>query len=780
MKTNKPSTVIDTLITRLREQSQRYNPALESAPVAVLWTDERRDWEGVLPNLKSAMPELFSLGPHLPADRTGPGVWLRMVADRQAGGLRPDQVPVIYLPGVANGSLRTDLRSVKDDPQVAPVAELQYRGVFWRQENSKDWTLRAFFESKRNGLGLGVKTDQACLAALKQALPRLLSRSLSTLTGRTVDQGFLDEILNPNPADDMLRWLADPAAVQAEKAEGWDAFVASTRTRYGIDLGKGVLAAAGQVLKAHESEPAYLLWQKFALRPQDQPTLYELFKAVPRHDLFAAGDRYPQLNQEEEIGLGQDLLALAALDTEQAAKRLIELETHHGARRDSLWATMGKAPLAQALQPLASVAHAALLPAVGGSVEHQAITWAEQGWQVDAAALAAMALAQTHAVEAEVLPALAAVYRPWLQRSAEAFQRRVADEGYPARMENPVPDGTVLLFVDGLRLDLARQLEHELKGAGLKTDLHHTFTSVPSVTSSGKVWCSPAIAAARSSIDGAGFEPLLRVGSSDAPYTAERLRRAIEAEGYTVVDANAPGIASGGRGWAEADDDIDADGHGKGLRLAEEAPRHLARLVHTVQRLLAAGWTSVRVVTDHGWLLLPGCLPKVELAAKLAETRWARCAAVKPTAVGVEAQVLPWSYGTEVRIALAPGIGAFRAGQVYEHGGLTLQECVVPRLDVRSLQPHIQRPILTTIGWNSRKTICKVEATAADGLLLTIERLGSSVGEQSTIDANGKAQVVFEEVDDLLGEMVSVLLWRDGQKVAEQVLKFGEAWYATR
>ncbi len=52
---NQPKTVIDTLQERLREQAKRYNPSLESAPVAVLWTDERRDWEGVLPQRKSVL-----------------------------------------------------------------------------------------------------------------------------------------------------------------------------------------------------------------------------------------------------------------------------------------------------------------------------------------------------------------------------------------------------------------------------------------------------------------------------------------------------------------------------------------------------------------------------------------------------------------------------------------------------------------------------------------------------------------------------------------------------
>ena len=172
---NQPKTVIQTLAERLREQAKRFNPSLEVPRVAVLWTDDRCDWEGVLPNLKFLIPELFSLGEYKPLERTGPGAWLRMVADGQAGGLPAGTVPILYLPGVANSSLRTDLRAVKDDPQLAPIAELQYRGNFWRQSSTTDWTLRPFFESKRNRLGLATKGDQQTLAALKQALPKLLT-----------------------------------------------------------------------------------------------------------------------------------------------------------------------------------------------------------------------------------------------------------------------------------------------------------------------------------------------------------------------------------------------------------------------------------------------------------------------------------------------------------------------------------------------------------------------------------------------------------------------------
>ena len=481
------STVLQTLVMQLRDPAQRFNPSLENAPVAVLWTDEREEWARALPQLQAAMPELFVLGPLDLAARSGPGVWLRMVADRQAGGLPSGRVPVFYLPGVANGSLRTDLRGLKDNAQLAPLAELQYRGTFWRQENCKDWTLRAFFDSKRRGLGLNVKADQDTLTALKLALPKLLGRSLESLAERVIDHAFLDEILHPNPADDVLRWLAEPTAVVAEKGSEWPSFVATSKQRYGIDLGQGVMSTAAQILAARTSDAAHALWEKIALRPDEAAGLYELFKAVPKPDLLSGADRYPAENELDEQTLAQALSEVARLDANAAAQRLLALDAQHAPRRATVWARMNKAPLAAALLPLATVARALLQPVVGGTVAHQAAVWATDDWQVDAAALDALALGQVAHCEAVVAPALAAVYRPWLERAARAFQQRVLTEGYPARATDAVPDGTVVLFVDGLRLDLARQLEAALQGIGLSTDLQHRFTSVPSVTSSGKV-----------------------------------------------------------------------------------------------------------------------------------------------------------------------------------------------------------------------------------------------------------------------------------------------------
>ncbi len=109
-------------------------------------------------------------------------------------------------------------------------------------------------------------------------------------------------------------------------------------------------------------------------------------------------------------------------------------------------------------------------------------------------------------------------------------------------------------------------------------------------------------------------------------------------------------------------------------------------LVSRIGALLKAGWTEVVVVTDHGWLLVPHGLPKVELKAFLTETRWSRCAALKADAQ-TDALAFKWHWNPSVMMASPPGAGSFRAAIEYSHGGVSLQEMVTPVLRVKAAQP---------------------------------------------------------------------------------------------
>ena len=130
--------------------------------------------------------------------------------------------------------------------------------------------------------------------------------------------------------------------------------------------------------------------------------------------------------------------------------------------------------------------------------------------------------------------------------------------------------------------------------------------------------------------------------------------------------------------WTEYGE-FDKLGHDLQAKLAARIEDQLELLLERVQGLLDAGWKRVRVVTDHGWLLVPGGMPKVQLPKYLAESRWSRCASIKDSS-HVEVPVAGWSWNPQERFAYAPGVHCFVAGQEYAHGGASLQECLVPVL----------------------------------------------------------------------------------------------------
>src|SRR5262249_36140791 len=136
-----PVTFFDAVLSALRA-SATYNRDDAVAPAAILWPDERHEWERLLPRLRLALPHLLTFGPYDTTRRTGPAIWLRCaLAGRIREAVWPaDAIPIVYLPGVS----RPTLRATEDClVELRPLAELQYRGALFSQSNGKDWTLAA-------------------------------------------------------------------------------------------------------------------------------------------------------------------------------------------------------------------------------------------------------------------------------------------------------------------------------------------------------------------------------------------------------------------------------------------------------------------------------------------------------------------------------------------------------------------------------------------------------------------------------------------------------------
>ena len=74
-----------------------------------------------------------------------------------------------------------------------------------------------------------------------------------------------------------------------------------------------------------------------------------------------------------------------------------------------------------------------------------------------------------------------------------------------------------------------------------------------------------------------------------------------------------------------------------------------------------------------------------------------------------------WFWADKVRIACPPGIDCFMAGEEYSHGGLSLQECLVPQLSVLAgAQPAVTANI-ESVKWAGLR--CRVKVSGQfDGM----------------------------------------------------------------
>jgi hypothetical protein len=273
-----------------------------------------------------------------------------------------------------------------------------------------------------------------------------------------------------------------------------------------------------------------------------------------------------------------------------------------------------------------------------------------------------------------------------------------------------------VVFADGLRFDVGAVLQERLEARGFRVRMSHRIAPFPTVTATAKPVASPAHGACAGKPDAEDFAPAIAVSGQTA--NASRLRDAMARAGVEVLDADQSAMAVGGEGggWTETGK-LDALGHSLDALLVRQIDPEIDALVDRVASLLGSGWARVRVVTDHGWLLLPGGLPKVELSPHLVATKWARCAAVKGHSTP-EMPTYPWYWNPVLRIASPPGIGAFVANTEYAHGGVSLQECVIPDMIIERGEEAISAAI-TEISWRGMR--CRVAVrTNTQGLIVDL------------------------------------------------------------
>ena len=773
------NTLAEELAATLRTAAQAYAAGDQIAPCAVLWPDPERLWECVMPELHPMLPELFQLGIYAPAKRTGPALWLRCVEARVVEGApAAGTTPIFYLPGIS----REKLRAAEDCPkELAALVELQYRGVMWLHVNGKEWTPFAFLVSKHGGLGIEVAKDQATLDALAGALPSLMSEPLCQLQARRLDAEFFNGLVAPDVNGLLLRWLGDQEAFKQRRSNAeWKGFCEQCKADFRFDPIKDGPLKAAQLL-ADRGNPWNKVWQRFAEAPANYPGVVEWLKrAAPKVPtaMFDTAEVWPTINESEELKLQQALESLVDRPQDDVIRQVAELEAQHAGRRGFAWQKLGLSPRATALEPLAQLAKLCQVAPGSPTPEAYAEFYAQDGWRVDAAALATMAACGGLEQHSAVLGTMRAVYLPWLEKTARHLQQLIRDNGQSlSKRAKPIEAvaGRLVLFADGLRMDVARQLAEKLAAVGIESTHDWEWSTIPSVTATAKPAASPIADIVQGGE--AGDEFSTRLISTGQFLTQDRFTTALKERGWQILGSDQNGDPSGSA-WTEAGA-LDKRGHNEGWKLARSVETEVGDLVSRIGALLKAGWTEVIVVTDHGWLLLPGGLPKVELKTFLAEHRWGRCAALKPDAQ-TNAVAFKWHWNPAVTIASPPGAGCFRASMEYSHGGVSLQEMVTPLLRLIAARLTGTSARILEAKWTGAK--CRV-SVAGDCTGVRVDVRTSQSDPNTSLLADKQARettpegkvTVFLEDDSDIGKVATiVLLDASGQAIDSLATKLGE------
>ena len=674
----------DKVILALK-QAENYNSNLLVRPEVILWPDPENQWLEIISVLQESLPHLLIYGSYDPSKKQGPAIWLKCMIAKvlpEANWI-DDAIPIIYLPGVA----KADLRNVENAVfNLQPLLEYQYTGTLFMQDNGREWTILAFIENPINGLGIKVAHDNATKDALKKTLPSIFQDEEVLANKSIIDADYLNNQLFPDIIPSILKWMCKGESFLKQMDAGKrETFINLCVSQYEFEPDHKNIKAIAEKLGSQKNAWKYV-WQLYANAPHKYPEIEGLLRLAKPADLgtgiFALPDEsWPQVNEQREEALALALTKAAKNDPIKALSILKELEIQHSIRRDWVWFELGKSPLVNALNYLVQMAAKASENYSSSTIEDIKNYYISDGFLVDRFMRKALASVKLEKDKASVKLIIHLFYKPWIENITNKFQKLVANDSSIFTSQNAVVElETFVLFVDAFRYELAEEFCKRLEKYKLKVSIKADWSAIPSLTPTAKPNVSPIATEVSKLSNITEFRPELQNGKD---LLTSVFRDALKAADFKLIN-HANDIQGKGKYWQEIGD-IDTKGHEEQADIVKRVEELFDQVHEAIDVAFERGIKRIKIVTDHGWLLLPGGLPKTQLNAGLAETRWGRCALIKEGAT-TDLLQLPWRWNPSIYIAFAPGISFFKANEEYAHGGISIHECLVPNIIIEN--PH--------------------------------------------------------------------------------------------
>jgi hypothetical protein len=272
---------------------------------------------------------------------------------------------------------------------------------------------------------------------------------------------------------------------------------------------------------------------------------------------------------------------------------------------------------------------------------------------------------------------------------------------YP-RVVQPAGARTAWFLIDAMRYEMGVELADQLQGAQELT-VRPAVAALPTITPIGMAALLPGAAASFSVVDDKG-RPAARVDgvvlgdlAARRKFLSSRVPGLVDMALEKVLETPARKLSSA---IAEAplivvrSQEIDLAGETSDLIARHVMDTSIGNIARAVRRLAAAGVESFVVVADHGHQFSPRREEAMRTDSPGGDTValhrrcWAgRGGATPPGTVRVGGAEL--GYDTDLDFVFPTGLGVFKAGGSlsYHHGGLSLQEVVVPVVSFRIPKP---------------------------------------------------------------------------------------------
>lgn len=361
------------------------------------------------------------------------------------------------------------------------------------------------------------------------------------------------------------------------------------------------------------------------------------------------------------------------------------------------------------------------------------------------------------------LPAVAKVadraYASYTNALNDAFFKKIAAarnldglglSGVTQQLEKSIWKGNgrrAVVVVDALRYDCALAIGERLRGQSV--EVSPVLAMLPTVTPVGMTAMLP--------LSGKTVDVELKhnslhpkVGGKDFAARAARLAFLTEfgadCRDISEVESSSLPLDTGELLVVYGHEEVDSIGHGQAETLIRHVRLEIERLARLVRKLHRWGYTTVHIVTDHGFILLDeGKLP----SEVTCDRSWCHVLkeryALVPASADIPLVTLPFEWSSEYRVAVPPGLAFFKAEKSFSHGGAAIQELVIPHLVSRGHVPQgkrvsievvlpafeLQRPavkVTVRVGASPAQKGAQLPIFSDAGRTLSIEVLRRAVG----------------------------------------------------